>query len=94
MFLSLDVQVAKEWWHKRHRSYFLWEFGKPPEVVVEIVSNNKGGEDTTKMRNYARIKIAHYVIFDPQAQLSTEPLRIYELVQGRYVKQTSLLLGD
>ncbi|HLO87395.1 MAG TPA: Uma2 family endonuclease, partial [Nostocaceae cyanobacterium] len=37
VFLSLDVRPADDWWEKRHRSYFLWEFGKPPEVVVEIV---------------------------------------------------------
>ena len=23
MFLSLDVQVAEDWWRKEHRSYFL-----------------------------------------------------------------------
>jgi Uma2 family endonuclease len=38
MFLSLDVQVADDWWQREHRSYFLWEFGKPPELVLEIVS--------------------------------------------------------
>ena len=44
VFLSLDVQVADNWWDKRHRSYFVWEFGKPPELVVEIVSNREGNE--------------------------------------------------
>ncbi len=94
LFLSLDVQVAQDWWQKRHRSYFIWEFGKPPEVVIEIVSNNRGGEDTTKMHDYARIKIAHYVIFDPQTLLSTEPLRIYELVRSQYIKQADNSLAE
>ncbi len=35
MFLSLDVEVAEDWWRKEHRSYFVWEFGKPPELVQE-----------------------------------------------------------
>lgn len=39
VFLSLDVEVAENCWEKRHRSYFFWEFGKPPEIVIEIVSN-------------------------------------------------------
>ncbi len=43
IFLSLDVQIADNWWDKEHRSYFIWEFGKPPDIVVEVVSNNKGG---------------------------------------------------
>ncbi|AFZ22508.1 Protein of unknown function (DUF820) [Cylindrospermum stagnale PCC 7417] len=42
VFLSLDVQIAENWWEKGHRSYFFWEFGKPPEVVIEIVSNKEG----------------------------------------------------
>jgi Uma2 family endonuclease len=54
MFLSLDVQVAEEWWRKEHRSYFLWEFGKPPDLVVEIVSNTEGDEDRGKSRNMPR----------------------------------------
>src|SRR2546422_9752072 len=36
VFLSLDVEIAEDWWAKAHRSYFLWEFGKPSEVVIEI----------------------------------------------------------
>ena len=43
MFLSLDVEVAEDWWRKEHRSYFVWEFGKPPDLVLEIVSNTEGG---------------------------------------------------
>src|SRR5215813_1650252 len=27
VFLSLDVQIAANWYEKRHRSYFFWEFG-------------------------------------------------------------------
>ena len=33
VFLSLDVQIADDWWEKRHRCYFFWEFGKPPELA-------------------------------------------------------------
>lgn len=33
MFLSLDVQPDEEIWRKENRSYFLWKYGKPPEVV-------------------------------------------------------------
>lgn len=43
MFLSLDASTmqAKEFGSK---CYFFWDHGKPPEVVVEIVSNQEGGE--------------------------------------------------
>ena len=34
---------------------FVWEFDKPPEVVIEIVANHEGGEDTRKLDIYAKI---------------------------------------
>lgn len=85
MFLSLDVQAAEDLWPKENRSYFLWKFGKPPEVVVEIVSNTQGGESDKKFRRYARIGVWYYVIFDPQQLIQEEILHIYELSIGRYI---------
>ncbi len=83
--LSLDVQVADDLWEKGHRSYFCWEFGKPPEVVVEIVSNKKGGEVDKKFKIYAAVGAWYYVIFDPQAFVQNTKLRIYELSAGEYI---------
>jgi Uma2 family endonuclease len=84
VFLSMDVELAANWWDKRHRSYFFWEFGKPPEVVIEIVSNREGGEAVTKLARYAGMGIDYYVIFDPLRLLSQDVLRAYRLEQGRY----------
>ena len=44
VLVSLDVTLPPEPWEKEHRSYFVWEYGKPPDVVVEIVSNKVGKE--------------------------------------------------
>lgn len=67
MFLSLDVRVGDEdWWLKENRSYFIWVHGKPPDVVVEVVSNEKGGELDRKMREYAWMGIPYYVVYDPE----------------------------
>jgi len=82
-FLSLDVQVAKDWYEKRHRSYFVWEFGKAPEVVVEIVSNREGHELGSKLKDYAQVGVTYYVVYDPLEQLSQDVLRIYELYLGK-----------
>jgi hypothetical protein len=80
----MDVEIAEDWYARRHRTYFFWEFGKAPEIVIEIVSNREGGEDTRKMAQYARMGIAHYVIFDPTLALSDQMLRIYELRHQQY----------
>ncbi len=43
VFLSLDVQAPQDWREKRNRTYFTWEFGKPPDVAIEIVSRPASG---------------------------------------------------
>ena len=87
VMLSLEVEIDPDWWEKEHRSYFIWEFGKPPEVVIEIVSNTVGNEGGDKLVKYAWMKVDYYAIFDPKQQISDEVLRVYELQGGRYVQR-------
>jgi Uma2 family endonuclease len=84
LFISLGVQVAQDWWQKQHRTYCFWEFDKPPEFVLEIVSNVKGGEDSRKLQTYRQMQIQDYVIFDPLNYLKQGQLRHYQLVRGEY----------
>jgi Uma2 family endonuclease len=87
MMLSLDVQAPREdIWAKRNRSYFVWEYGKPPEVVIEVVSNLEGEEAGRKLREYARIGVTYYVIFDPLEILHTGLLRVYALRERVYTE--------
>ena len=90
VFLSLDVQVHENWWDKRHRSYFVWEFGKAPDLVVEVVSNQKGKEVGEKRLKYARMGVGYYVISDPLRQVMRDELRVYRLGAGRYERQGRL----
>lgn len=85
VFLSLDVTLPADIWKKTNRSYFIWEYGKPPEVVVEIVSNAEGDEERAdgKLRLYAQMGVTRYVVYDPALHTGSEPLRLYTLVQGR-----------
>ena len=94
VFVSLDVQVHENWWAKVHRSYMVWEFGKPPDLVVEIVSNQKGNEVGRKRQRYAEMGVGSYVIHDPLRQVMDEELRIYRLRGGRYERQASLRFPD
>ena len=82
-FLSLDVAPHKNWYAKEHRTYFVWEFGKVPELALEIVSNRKGKELTDKLKGYARWGIDYYVVYDPQKRLSKDVLCVYELGFGK-----------
>ena len=89
-FLSLNLQMPTDWSQKQHRSYFVWEFGKVPEVSIEIVSNRKGNELDGKKAAYARLGIAYYVVFDPLQQLQRadelngQLLKVWVLTAGQY----------
>jgi Putative restriction endonuclease len=77
MMLSLKVRVTGDPRLKENNSYFVWEFGKPPDVVIELVSDRRGGENTSKFEQYASIGISYYVIFDPDKYLSEDVLRSF-----------------
>ncbi len=92
VFLSLDVEVPQAWREKKNRTYFVWEFGKPPDVVIEIVSNKEGNELGSKLHDYARMGVAYYIVFDPLQQLGNEPLRSFEQRAGRYQEMSTFWL--
>lgn len=83
MFLSLDVQPGPDWDADECRSYFVWEFGKVPDVVVEVVSNREGHELGSKLRRYAEWGIPYYVVFDPFRELSATALTVYQFQFGK-----------
>jgi hypothetical protein len=97
MLLSLGVQRAADYTERRDRSYFVWEFGKVPEVCIEIVSNDEGdelrlsrksqrkGKTMNKKEVYAQIGVRYYVVFDPLRQIQGE-----EEMQGAYLRVWSI----
>ncbi len=92
VFLSLDV-APPENWHKT-KSYFFWEFGKAPDVVIEIVSNTKGGELSWKKYDYERLKVAYYAVFDPQNLLKEGVLQVFVLRGGKFKKMRGAYLPE
>jgi hypothetical protein len=83
-FLSLDVTTPANFWEKNHRCYLVWEFGKTPEVAIEIVSNKIGGELDEKLKIYQNMRVIYYVIYDPQKYLGEQVLRIFKLTGIKY----------
>ena len=81
VLLSLGVQRPDDFSQRQNRSYFTWEFGKDPEVCIEIVSNGEGdeltlskksqqkGKTTSKKDIYAQLGVPYYVVFDPLQQI-------------------------
>ncbi|MEO0826979.1 MAG: Uma2 family endonuclease [Cyanobacteria bacterium J06642_9] len=78
-FVSFNVQVPENWWEKQNRCYLVWNFGKPPEIAIEIVSNKVGGELTDKLKIYEQMRVSYYGVYDPSQQLGDTILRLYEI---------------
>ena len=89
LLVSLGVSSPADPFPKKNRSYFIWEYGKAPDLVVEVVSNREGGEDTIKLQGYGKLGITYYIIYDPEEHLSSQALRVYQLLRGRYELDTS-----
>lgn len=84
VLISLDVTFPENIFEKGNRSYMVWRYGKPPDLVLEIVSNRIGGE-LEKAEIYARARVAWYVVFDPERHLGDRVLRGFVLHGSRYV---------
>ena len=84
--LSLGVTPRQVSEKKEDRSYFVWLYGKPPNLVVEIVSNKEGGELDRKMDIYQSIGVSYYAVHDPFRHLGQRELRLFQLVGGKYVE--------
>jgi Uma2 family endonuclease len=98
-FLSLGVQMPADWSQRQNRSYLVWQLGKVPEVVIEVVSNRKGNELGSKKEDYARMKVDYYAVFDPLQQIQGSEqmdgalLKIWSLTVGRYQELTDGIGG-
>ncbi|MBX3227574.1 MAG: Uma2 family endonuclease [Labilithrix sp.] len=90
VFVSFDVDPPPLSGPERLNSYFIWEFGKPPDIVIEIVSDKEGGELSDKLRAYERMRVTHYVVFDPLNRISEEELLAFSLHDGVYVRRDDL----
>jgi len=85
VMLSLDVTIPEDQSQKKNRSYFMWRYGKPPNVVIELVSNTEGGELDQRFRRYLWLRVDFYVVYDPLQKLSETTLQAFEQRGGMYV---------
>lgn len=88
VMVSLGVSFPEEIKETKDKSYFIWRYGKPPEIVVEIISNNKGHELDEKRQLYAELGIAYYIVHDPLQCVSDVKLHVFERHGNEFVRTT------
>jgi len=81
VFLSLGVEVLDDWSKKESRSYFVWEFGKVPDICIEIVSNQEGNEltvNSAKSKRKLREGIPQFSKLDIYAQIGIPYYAVFD----------------
>lgn len=66
------------------RSYFLWQEGQPPSMVIEITSEGSRREDLEKKDVYARIGVTEYFLTDPLGEYLKPPFQGFRLEGSKY----------
>ncbi len=90
-----DVFVVQGVPKGQRRIYKLWLEGVPPAVVIEVTSRKTKGEDRrTKRALYARLGVAEYFMYDPEAEYLSPPLQGLRLIAGMYQPQVPLADGS
>ena len=80
-FLSLGV--PRDVGEQGRLSYVLWDEGKVPVWVLEIVSQTRRGEYSLKKKRYREMGVLYYAIYAPDRKRKP-PLEIYKLVGDSY----------
>lgn len=84
-FLSLGVERFVD--EDLRLSYVLWEENNiVPILVLEVISQKRRGEYSSKKKLYADLEVLYYAIYNPRRR-KKPPLEVYRLVNGDYVLQ-------
>jgi Uma2 family endonuclease len=92
MMLSLGVKFPDDIWEKRNRTYLTWEYGKAPELVVEIISNFKGNELDAKLEKYDNAGIRYYLVYDPAEHYGSDTVRLFQRNSDSYYRMETPIM--
>ena len=86
-FVAPDVFVVFGVKKKERRTYRLWEEGKAPDFVLEVVSENTFKNDLGEKKDlYASVLgVKEYYLFDPDRKYLPLPLLGYRLFDSIYI---------
>jgi Uma2 family endonuclease len=82
---AADAMVVKDCDPRPRRIYKIWEEGRVPNVVFELVSAGTKKEDLDfKPVLYERLGIAEYFLYDPLGEQIRPQLQGYRLMEGTF----------
>ena len=82
--MAPDVYVSFDVANRHRSSYVVWEEGKPPDFVLEVVSPSSRRRDKEEKKDaYAKMGVPEFFIYDPEDK-SGPTLSGFELRAGHY----------
>ena len=79
VFVAFGVEDRDRNWYK------IWEEGTVPDFVIEVASKSTAENDLgAKKKDYERLGVREYCVYDPQGGLHWPRLQLFRLVRGRY----------
>ena len=80
-----DIFVSFGVPNRKRLSYVVWEEGKPPDFVLEILSRSTWRRDVSEKKTiYEGMGVREYWTFDPTGDYQDPPLVGYRLVDGAF----------
>ncbi len=94
LLLAAGVAPADAWWKPVHRAYRLARFGKPPDVVLDILTRAADRPETHAARHqaYERLAIPYRAVYDPCQLVSAQPITVFERQGERLVARSDARL--
>src|SRR5256884_2191859 len=62
--LSVDAQWPDDVWTKTKHAYCIWDYGKLPEVVIDIITDQHSPKGEHKFHDYAWVGIPFCIVVD------------------------------
>jgi len=90
-FRAPDFFVVRDVEMRARKSWIVWNEGRGPEIVIEVLSESTAAEDRGPKRQVYQdeLRVPEYFLFD----LETDELQALRLVAGRYVPIERNALG-
>ncbi|MCS7079170.1 MAG: Uma2 family endonuclease [Chloracidobacterium sp.] len=93
LFLAQAIIPADEWWKPTRRLYDLSYFGKPPELVLDLVTRLGQPEaQAARHQTYEQLGVTYRVVYDPCRLCSDQAVTVFERQGDRLTARTDAKL--
>ncbi len=89
LLAAQGVEPSGEWWKPVNRIYHIARFGKPPEVVLDVLASpNRPEAYAARHQTYEQLGVVYRVVYDPCHLFSGQTVTVFERQGNRLLPRT------